>query len=260
MAMVINVLAVKPVTEIAVVTMKIDALPDPRVLQAQPAWTENTVPKEEKARLERKVSVKDTAVHQRLLDANNARPDPKETTAHPDPLELRDPKVNPVPKVETENQEAMVLAQPALPAHPEPMVSPVPVVITVPMAKMEAKALQVVKVKTAAPVRLAPKETTEPQANLVNLVLKVHPAHLAVPAIRPAKVNPVQLVNPAVPARMPNIARAHTVPKLKADSLPTDIRTQIGYETSFYVFNPINNIYCKIFDYGLVLIAISQFL
>jgi hypothetical protein len=218
MAMDTNVRAVKPVMEIAVVTMKIDALLDLPVPQAQPAWTENTVPKEGKARLELKVPVKDTAIHRHLLDASNVLLDPKETTVHPDPLELQDPKDNRVHEVAMDTQVPALLAQLAMPALPVPTVIQAPEVITVPMPKLEAKALPVVKVKTAAPVPLAPKETMVPLVILANLALKVPPARLVVLAIRLAKVNLVQLVNLAVPAWMPNIVHALTVPKLKPDS------------------------------------------
>jgi hypothetical protein len=204
----INVWHVNP---IAVATIKIRVLPDLPAHLVLLVPMEKTVPMARKAKVDKPVVVKDTNDRQRLLGAFNVLQDPKETTVHPDPLEHLDPKANLVPKAETENPEAIVLAQPALLEHPDPMVSPVPEVITVPMPKLEAKALPVVKVKTAAPVQLAPKETMVPLVILARLVPPVLLVRLAARAIRLAKVNLVHLVNPAVPARMPNIVLAHIV-------------------------------------------------
>jgi len=197
------------VNPIAVATIKIRVLPD---LPAHPvplAPMEKTVPMAREAKVDKPAVVKDTNARQRLLDASNVLRDPKETTVHPDPLELLVPKANPVPKAATENPEAMDLAQPALLAHPEPMVNPVPEVITVLMPKLEAKALQVVKVKTAAPVPLAPKETTELQAKPVQPVQPARPAVLAKVAKMEEKDPLVHPVHPAVPAPMPNTVLAH---------------------------------------------------
>jgi len=217
MAVETYVRAVKPIMDVTVVTMKIDALPDPLVHLALPVWTENTVPKEGKARPERKVPVKDTAVHRHRLDANNVRVDRKDRADLPDPLDLREAKDNQVPEVAMDIQAITIPARLVPPALPEPMVIKVLVVIMVPMAKSVAKALLAVVVKTAVPVPPVPEETTVPLVIPANPELKVLPARLADLAIRPAKVHLVQLVNPAVLARMPNIVLAHIVPKLKSD-------------------------------------------
>jgi len=209
MAMVINVLAVKP--EIAVVTMKIDARLDHPVHLDPLVPTANTAQKERKAHQDQSVRAKDTPIPPDLPVVKNVRMDPKDPTDPPDPPDPPVPKANPVPKAETENPEAMVLAQPALLAHPEPMVSPVPKEKTVPMPKAEAKALPVVKVKTAAPVPLAAKETTEPQAKPVQPVQPAQPEVLAKEAKMEEKVQLVHPVHPAVPARMPNTVLAPIV-------------------------------------------------
>jgi len=211
----VYVLVVKPIMDVVVVMKKIDALPDPLVPLAQLVPMENTVPKEGKAKLDNKVPVKDTLVHQDHLDANNAHPDQKDRTALPDPLDLLDPKDNQVLEVEMDVPAITIPAQLALPALQDRTVTQVLVVIMVLMAKMVAKALQAVEVKTAAPVPLALEETTVQLVIPANPELKVLLARLVDLAIRPAKVNLVQLVDPAALARMPNIVLARIVPKLK---------------------------------------------
>jgi len=208
-----NVSAVKAIMDIAIVTMKIDARLDLPVPRAQPARMENTAQKERKARADHPVREKDTNIVPDRPVVKYVRMDPKDRTDPPDPLDLPVPKANLVPKAETENPEAIVPAQPALLEHPDPMVSPVPEERTVPTPKAEAKALPVEKVKTVAPVPLAPKETMEPQAKPVQPVQLDHPEVLAKVAKMEEKDPLVHPVHPAVPAQMPNTVLAPIVPR-----------------------------------------------
>jgi len=202
----INVWLVNPA--IAVATNKIRVHPDPLVHLARPVPMENTVPKEEKAKVERKVAVKDTNVHRHHPDAFNALPDPKDRTDLPVPPDLPVPKDNRVREVAMDTQALVPLVQLALPVLQEVMVIRVLVVITVPMPTLVAKALPAVKVKTAALVQPVLKETTVPLVIPALLVLLVLLEALAKPAKMEAKVLRVHPVNPAVMARMPNIVLA----------------------------------------------------
>jgi len=207
------VLAVKPIMDIAIVTMKIDALPDPQVPLSRPVPMENTVQKEGKAKVEQPVLAKDTNIKPDQLVVKNARMDPKDPMVLLVPLERLAAKANLVPKEEMENPATTAPARLEQPAHPVPMVIPVPKETTEPMPKAEAKALRVEKVKTAAPVRLVAKETTELQAKLVQPVLLARPEVPAKAAKMEEKDPLAHPVHPAVPARMPNTVLAPIVPR-----------------------------------------------
>jgi len=213
MVKVTNVSAVKANMVIAIVTMKIDALPDHPVPLAPPVPMENTAQKERKAKLDQLVPVKDTNIRPDLLVVKNAPMDPKDPTVLLDPLERLVAKANLVPKEEMENPAAMVPARLEQQEHPEPMENLVPKVITAPMPKVEAKVLPVEKVKTVVPVRLVAKETMELQAKPVQPALLVHPEVLAKVAKMEEKDPLAHLVHPAVPARMPNTVLAPIVPR-----------------------------------------------
>jgi len=86
MVLITNVLVnVKAILDIATVTIKIHAPVVPLVHLAQLALMEITAQMDAKAKLDRKVVVKDSNVHQDLLDVKNALMDPKDQT---DPLDL----------------------------------------------------------------------------------------------------------------------------------------------------------------------------
>jgi len=208
-----NVSAVKANMDIAIVTMKIDALPDHPVLLARLDPMANTVPKDRKAQLDRSVPAKDMNIKLDQPVVKNAQTDPKDRTDLLDPLERLVPKANQVPKEETENPAAMVPAQLEQPALPEPMVIQVPKETTVPMPKAEAKALQVEKVKTAAQVPLAAKETTVLQAKPAPQAVLALQEVLAKEAKMEEKDPLVHLVHPAVPVRMPNTVLVPIVPR-----------------------------------------------
>jgi len=147
-----------------------------------------------------------------MADADGAHPD---HPAHPVPLDLLDPLAR---------KEALdplaALAKMAALAQPDPLVKldlPAETVIPDLQATKEATPPQAAKETMAVPVQPAALAQLVPTAivvRLAKLVVLAVQAQLAVPALaemQAKKEATVPLVHPAVPAQMPNIARAPVV-------------------------------------------------
>lgn len=230
--------------DIATVTIKIHAQ------AVHPAHPEPTVPMENTAQMARKAPpdqldlAKDSNVIPPQPDVNNAHPDPKDPTDPPDLLDLLAKLAAPVAKdpMVTQADLAQLVPQ-ALPAQPVVMVTPDPKETQERMPIPAPKDQAVVPVKKEAPVQPAPKETMVLLVIQVQPAPLVHPVQLAVLATRPPKDPTVPLVPLAVPAWMPNTARAHVVPrKLKELQNRINPNTILGqyrfdYNDQFFQFN-----------------------
>jgi len=159
-----------------------------------------------------------------MADADGAHPD---HLAHPD---LLDP-LDPLARKEALDPPA-ALAKTAALAQPDPLVKldlPAQTVIPDLEATKEATPLRAAKETMAVPVQLAAPAQLVPTVIVVRLaklvVLEVQ-AQLVVPAVQEtqAKKEPtVPLVHLAVPAQMPNIARAHIVRRKPKQPMATSV-------------------------------------
>jgi len=205
---------VKAILDIAIVTIKIHAPVVPPVHLARLVPMEITVVMARKVKLEHKVLVKDTNVHQRPADVKNAQTDPKDPPDLLDPLDLLARKVVPVAKEAMAKPAA--LAQLVVKVKLVRLVQLVNLVLMVNLAKTPKAAprdLPEAKVKKEELAQLVLLAKKEPQAKQALLVPLVHPAVLAKEAKMEEKetlAHPAQLENPA---RMPNTVHAPIVPR-----------------------------------------------
>jgi len=159
-------------------------------------------------------------------DADGARPD---HPARPDPLDLLDP----LARKEAPDPQA-ALAKMAAPAQPDPLVkldlpavpvNPDPVATKVLTRPRAAKVTTVDPVQLAAPDPLVPTAIVARLAKPAVLVLQAQPVLQAVPVVMAIKEVLVPLVPLAVPAQMPNTARAHIAQrKLKQPTATSNCR------------------------------------
>jgi len=193
----------------AVVMIKITAHLDQMDHQATLAWMANQVKMDGKAKVEHRVVVKDTNVHQRPADVKPVHLVRKEIQEIQDPLDNLDPRAD----LETEAVMDVPVAAPLVRlvklALQDRMDIQVEEVIMVKTPKLEARALLVDVVKTEVQAMLGIMETKVPP---VIQEAKVQPADqdLLADLAEMAKMEQEDpLVNRAAQDRMPNIVHAH---------------------------------------------------
>jgi len=246
MVLITNVLVnVKAILDIATVTIKIHAPVVPLVHLAQLALMEITAQMDAKAKLDRKVVVKDSNVHQDLLDVKNALMDPKDQT---DPLDLLDQLARKevlAEKVEMVNPaDPVQLVAKVMQARLAVMAKLVPAAILAKTPKVAPKVPRELKEIKARLDQLEPMAKKEEQANQAQLVLLVQPEVLAKVAKMEEKDPLAQKAQLEDPARMPNTVHAPVVPRKHKEPQhrinPITIIGQDGFDNDNNQYFPNN--------------------